>query len=611
MSPKRVVFLLLFIFAIIAKPQGIVAKSEPIKGGYMGTRNIDALPQMVQSGMNLALVKFNNIHWPMLESERKLLAKWANACEKSQIAFMPVINLWGSGEKKWITPQYHLYYDGVEFEQTPCPLEIEVYKNAVHNRMLEIASLSKSMAIAGVVIDLEMYGANLVAFKRFCLCDYCFERFLAGKAVAEPIDINDRYKYLVSSGQLGKYEEFASNWVEQMARQTQEQVHAVAPELVIGATDIEHPKAYNEALARGLGSGNKSVLAIAGPVYLSDYIDYIKKTQDRFSKKNINGKLVVGLWQDKIPPANLAAHYYQCAKESAGYWVYTLETLSKYATWTLPFDKKHYWQAIRKANDELDKLGLNHDYKSKLKPRRFETPVNTVFYKKMTIPTAEYVKIASTIQPKLKPLQLRNINKLLFIAKQGEKINYKVKCHKVRSSKQSHVKVVLLDKNKRILAQERASFAGNAHLRVTAPYSGTYIIAIQTFGNKAEIVKYSHPYSVSAETMAHFFSPPRSLYLYKHSKQFSGKLFFQTDGGGESVTATFKRLNGELLGEYEIFAKHEISLNFMKQTEGEIIELVITPKQPKYYGDVIIKVRSGLEKYISPFKNGLVQVTAN
>ncbi len=620
MSKKRRIFLLFFIFVCTAKAPSIapknidiVAKSEPIKGGYMGTRNIDVLPQMVQSGMNLALVKFNNIHWPMLESERKLLANWASACEKSKIPFMPVINLWGDGEKKWITPKYHLYYNGIEFKETPCPLETDVYKKAIHNRVLELAILSRSMPIAGVVIDLEMYGANLVAFKNFCLCDYCFERFLAGRPVAEPIAINNRYKYLVRSGQLKDYQKFTSNWVEQMARQTKEQLYVIAPKMTIGVFHLDLPVIYNEALAKGFGSGNKAALAFTEYTYSSGYNDYIKKKQNIFNEKNINAKLVVGIWQDKIPPDNLAEQYYQCAKESAGYWVYTLESLSKYAMWTLPlpFDKIRYWKAIRKANDELDKLALNHDYKSKLKARPFEMPINTNFYKNMTIPNARYVRNVSLTQPDIKPLQLRNINKLLFIAKQGETINYEIECHKIRNSEQSYVDITLLAKNNIVLAQERVSLIGNAKLKSIAPYSGTYIIALQTYGNKAEILKYSHPYSVSAETMAHFLSPSESLYLYKPHKSSSARIIFQTDGGKETVFATFKNQDGDLLAEYEIFAKHEINLKFRKQPGDEIIELVLIPKHPKYYGDVIINIRSGLEKYVSPFKKGLVHVTTN
>jgi hypothetical protein len=107
----------------------------------MGAWNLDVPEKMGQSGMNLALVKFNQLHTPIRVRERELLLKWAKICEQAGVQFMPVINLWGHYEKDWIRPQYHLYYKGVEFGETPCPLEVGVYELMVHKRVLEIDKL--------------------------------------------------------------------------------------------------------------------------------------------------------------------------------------------------------------------------------------------------------------------------------------------------------------------------------------------------------------------------------------------------------------------------------------------------------------------------------------
>jgi hypothetical protein len=97
-----------------------------------------------------------------------------------------------------------------------------------------------------------------------------------------------------------------------------------------------------------------------------------------YGRHRTNAKLVLGIWQDKFSPENLAEQYYHCAKDSAGYWIYSVGSLSsvippwyspkKVKEKALPFPKDNYWQAITLANKELDKLSTDPNYISFLKP---------------------------------------------------------------------------------------------------------------------------------------------------------------------------------------------------------------------------------------------------
>lgn len=599
----------IFLLTILSFVFPYQAFSDQVKmrAGYMGSRNIDILPKMAENGMNTAVVKFGELRWPMRPEEKKLILKWAEACKQYDIRFMPVLNLWGGDEKKWVQLRHHLYYDGIAYKQTPCPLDKEIYKLAVHNRLLEIAKLSQSMPIYGVVIDLEMYGANIVAYPDYCLCDYCFEKFLAGRTVSRPIGIGERQQYLIKTKQVDSYRNFTKDYIIGLAKQTRTDIEVIAPSLMIGAFHLDLDKTYNRGLLKGLSSGSEPVFAFTEMTYSTGHGSYIHETQKRFRDSGANARLVVGIWQDKFPPENLAEQYYYCAKDSSGYWIYTIESLSSYTKKTLPFDKKLYWQAILSADDELDKLTAEPGYKSSLKIRSFESPTRHIALDKITVEPVKYVKADVNINPTNKSVMLRRLNKLVFVAQQGDELNFEIDFDKKRGNDKYYAEVVLISQQGNVLAKDSAKLYSDAMLKATAPYSGTYAIIIETFGNAAKVVEFSHPYSVDAGQSANLLKPGDVLYLYKPAGSRMAKVEFAVDGIGESVTAAFKSLSGQVLGVYDIVAREMVTVPLGSNPEEEIIELEIKPRPNTYFEDVVIVVKSGLGKYISPFKYGIVK----
>lgn len=592
------------------KPQHSIQSPNKIRAGYMGTWNLDVLGEMAQNGMNVALVKFGRLHWPMRTKQWELLVRWADACEQAGLEFIPVINFWGAEEPKWVKPRYHLFYRDVEYPDTPCPLDADVYKLVVRNRLVELAKLSRQIKIAGAAIDSEMYGANMVTFPDCCLCDYCFERFLAGKAVPKPIPRGQRYDYIVSSGQLTAYKSFMKNSVAQLARHTREQVKSIAPGFKIGAPHLDRPVPYHQGLELGFGSGEQPFYVFLEGTYSKGYTTYIEKSAKRFSQPCVNIKCVVGIWQDKFPPENLAEQYYHCAKDSAGYWIYTMESLAKRSTTrALPFEKKQYWDAIHKANNELDKLAADPGYKSPLKVRSFEAPVKALSFKNMAVKPVEYIRPLSKVDSGIGPTILRFFNKLIFVAKKGDKLEFKIAYGRIKSGSAPYVEVGLISPRGDVLARDKTSFLSNAKLKTEAPYSGNYVIAVESYGNSAKVVGFSHPYSVDTGVMAHFIRPGGSLYLCKPAGSSSAKVTFEVDGIGESVTVTFKNEAGKILGVHDIVSKQTITVPLTRSGEDEIIELKIQPRSGAYFGDVAIRVESGLEKYISPFREAVVKAS--
>lgn len=338
-----------------------------IRGGYMNIRDISLLEQMYARGMNAALVKFGDIESPISPDQLQLLLKWSIQCKKHHIKFIPVINLWGWNEKKWITPNDYFIYRAKQKNKTPCPLDHNFYTKSIHNRLIELAKISKNLNIAGVVIDLEMYGADIKYFPEPCLCDHCFYKFLQQKKIEDSVPIKKRKSYLLSSALMDEYQKFQENHVKNLAIKTQEEVRKITPNLIIGACHLDRPHFYNRALLKGFGCNKIPVFAFTEMTYSKGYSSFIKQTVEEFRKNGANANLVAGIWQDKFPINTLPAQYYYCAKDCSGYWIYSLHSLLPEAKKEMPYSKQEYWQAIGKANFELYKSATDPNYKPPLK----------------------------------------------------------------------------------------------------------------------------------------------------------------------------------------------------------------------------------------------------
>ena len=566
------------------------------------------VPEMSRNGMNLALVKFKQVNAPLKLYQFRSIKEWVKTCQESGLKFMPVINFWGKHEKGWISPHHHLYYNGLEYSQTPCPLDIEVYEQSIHNRLLELARLSRKLKIAGCIIDVEMYGADRRVFPDLCLCDNCFEKFLAGRRVPKPILAHERHNYLKRTNQLDAYKVFMEEHIAKLARQTREQVELIAPDFLIGACRLDTNNTYSKGLAKGFGSGDKPALAFTEQTYRKGYQPYIEQTIQRFRNEHINANLVVGIWQYQFPVENLPEQYYHCARSSSGYWIYTLQSLHERNENPLPFPRSRYWQAIRKANDELSMLATVPDYQSALQVRPFRVPrrINPEDVNRL-----RYIKPPVTPATATKPLTLRGSNMLVFMAQQGEKLEFEVKFIKVSRYEGNVAELALRRGDGTVFAIDDATPAHNGILTATASYTGVYALTLDSRNHLVVVVKNSHPYSIDTSRQAHLmYLRDRSLYLWKPANCTSAQVVLTaSQHGRESYTATFCDESGWVLGKYDIIrTSKKVQIQLERKSVGEIIELKFEPLPNNSVRDVYIEIKSGFGKYISPTKSGLVHI---
>jgi hypothetical protein len=331
------------------------ASTGKICGGFMDNNDIERLQPMAENGLNTAIVAYWLMHSPPETKEQELVATWAQSCRNFNLGFMALFSLWGNGEKTWAKPTYYLTFGGKEYANTPCPLAS--YKTLVHDRFVALAQLSKTVPITGAVLDIEMYGADMINYDNLCFCDYCYGLFQKAHPSIDIVPKKNREQYLTDIGQMDNYKQFIDSQLTEMAHQTEKEVHQIAALFKIGATRLDNPNYYNESLAKGLGTEENPVLVFCERTYWVGYHPtIIKETIERFKTMGASASLIAGIWQDKWPTADLADIYYNCYMACDGYWIYSMETLNPSAksVFVGTESSKKYWQAIFDANKRLE-----------------------------------------------------------------------------------------------------------------------------------------------------------------------------------------------------------------------------------------------------------------
>ena len=188
--------------AAAAEPVLAGLLKQRLRGGYMSQGMTALAPKMHAAGMNLAMPKFGGLASPPSAGDLATLAAWRAACADNQIYLMPVFNFCGGAEAKWCGP-FRRYVDagGVEFLNTPCPVDEGYWSRCIASRFVDLATLAKGTVIAGAIVDLEMYGADFCTYLAPCHCDACFARFLKEKQRQDPVPAaTDRGAWLEANG---------------------------------------------------------------------------------------------------------------------------------------------------------------------------------------------------------------------------------------------------------------------------------------------------------------------------------------------------------------------------------------------------------------------------
>lgn len=408
---------------------------ERIRGGYLSAANLGpGQARMKAVGMNLLMPKFGGLQAPPTEDNLKLLRGWGESAKVNGLHLMPVFNFRGGETEKILTERREVTAGGQTMQRTPCPLDETFWTRYILGRTLWLAQHAKELGLDGAVLDPEMYGADHTTFSTVCYCDDCLREFLtaAGKPVPNPLPpAAQRVAWLKENGLENAFLARFIGRVQGFCRTIEEQAHAANPDFVIGVCLLDYSLPFMKGMAMGFGTETHPVLSFSESTYSPGYTEYVQKQQQTFAAMPAHVLLVPGLWQQQFPTENLAEQYYTCAAHSAGYWIYTFESLledvSKLPGYQLQEPADKYWEALKAANAELDKLTGDGKYVSTLKVRPFDPPLPVLAFADIPIP-------ALVAAPDNKPLtlgpvtvpRLRYRDPLAIIGKAGEPVKIKI-----------------------------------------------------------------------------------------------------------------------------------------------------------------------------------------
>ncbi len=468
-----------------------------LRGGYMGQSSTKVLEPMARAGMNTAIVKFGNATSPLGGKDVADLAALAAECEHEALSLMPVINWWGSAEPHFLpTYQHFITSTGATLPKTPCPYDAEFWERDVTSRLLALVGAVRSAALKAVCVDAEMYGADVLAYDGDCFCDRCFARWLASRSRRTPLPAPaDRARIVTAAGELDAYREVERETARRLAAACREPLGKARPGVRLGVLNADLANPFYEGLAQGLGTEQSPLLCFTEQTYNDGYSPLINATQSRYRSLGADVDLVAGIFQSKWAAEQLAEQLYYCAKSTAGYWIFTMETFLNPSYMPLPGLPRGYWEAIEKADQELDRLTANPSYASDLSLRPKVAAGPAVLWSEA--PQYNVLRPASGAAGNLPSLWLRRANRVYFWARKGEAVSFELTWRQL-GKYEDVASVGAVSPRGEPLASATARPNAPAEVRFSAAEDGLYGLALQAGMNAVEITRASHPFSVQA-----------------------------------------------------------------------------------------------------------------
>jgi hypothetical protein len=509
-----------------------------IRGGWLGAEDIRLVEPAAQAGIDTLLVAFFRLRVPLNGALREQLVQWATTCRRHGIDFWPTFGYLTEFEPGWVGP-YRQYVsgNGVRARHTPCPLDADFWRRTVEARCLLLADLSRQYPITGVVLDAEMYGADKPAFVDVCYCGDCVARTLqeAGRDPSPPYP-DARRQWLTDIGLLEQHFAMARRGVQQLADQTRARVGAIAPDLLLGALAIDMPQPVAEGMLLGFGRPERPVYDFSESTYVAGYTNYVPQAQARMERLGAYARMVCGVWQTKFLARTLPAHLYECARNSAGHWIYTLADFNKPDSGPLPGNPVDYWAAIRRANDELDQLARDPDYQTSLTIEPFVLPPKPVTAR--GVARLDLVPLAPPTGQAVPPAQLRNSNILYLYRAAGRQATLSLRLVSIANIRDGGQYLVISPDGQALTRGDLLEFDKPLDVELPGEQAGLHALVLGA-GSNVIRVEGHQPYAITASSTspARLFIVIPTLYLLANAGQREVVLQMGVGGEAERVRA--------------------------------------------------------------------------
>ena len=457
------------------------AEEQPLlKAGYLPfSAKIGVASKMREAGLNAVWPKITSFS-PSGDDERTLprLETWCETCATHDLELWPVINFAGGANELDFVPGFRreITLAGITQPHTPCPVDETYWRKVIFSRCVKLAELSRTRpSLRGVVLDLEMYGADHAGYSAACVCETCRR----GAGSSKPAELLA----------------WQRREVQRIAHELQREVHRVNEKFQFAAMHLEEPFAFHEGLALGLGTPDVPVIVAAERTYAAGYTVEVDTTRERLKRIGAHVRYLGGLSLTHHPAEQISPQLYALGSHGDGFWLYTLASLAAPTeqvaeAYRVPDPQAEYWSAFRSASDELDRFVTSRGQHVSPLIARLKSPDPRATLSKRVL------EAVSEQLPKL-PLagdetRLRRSNIAFVLLEQGETLRLSAQGVSISKQQTADGEVKVLDPEGREVLSRKVPLGQTAQIEWLAKTAGTYWVTT-SFGLNACELRVSNP----------------------------------------------------------------------------------------------------------------------
>ncbi len=566
--------------------------AEKIRAGYCGVATpVEHAQELADNGFNAVWAKMN--FDGNYDAEN---SAWGEACRDAGIGYFIVANTTGGAERALEGYRRAVDENGLPLE-IAC-LRDETFLDVVFRdralAMLDAAD-EGGYALAGFILDVETYGIKGNYHHLTCFCDTCWADYLAEEGIADAGEVTPagRMMWLVRNQRYPAYVGWqAAAWEATFARIAAE-LRERQPHLLLGNFHYMDT-AFHRALLRGVGTEDAPALVgWESPSYTGGLIDGAKQAL-YYEAIGAHAVDVGGQWIGRLMPDAAAAHAYQTAMNTAGYWLFNSSSLRSNwqetepnSPYYLPRPAEEYWAAYALANAEIDRSLADAEY---------ESPLNVDLGSKLAMPAVPSSPEAiekslaldrdavplhpeATDPPEVEAPWVRCAGMALIWAEAGQTISGRVETKQIGSYAMNGT-WALLGPSGVELASNMVRLGESEDLAVPATETGVHTLFLQV-GKNAIRADMQMPHAVLRDYLdgsVWFVYAPPPLYFFVPAEAQKFTLSIKPGGGQEGCDLRVFNADGdEVLEAIEASGLYEFEPPADQRGRAWRMELTDTP----------------------------------
>ncbi len=569
---------------------------------------------LADHGFNLGIIKLalDPADPPVDRKRLDAIRALAGGARNADVDFMPVLNWAGTPEVEFMAKAGRRFVnaEGREFSRTPCPNDPRQWKYAFEARALAIADEAEDGRPGGMLLDPEMYGANIGMYPGSgCMCDACWRQFLADTRTVAPVELDPakRQEWLREHGRQKLYEAHQEQVLTSLVRGAREAIHAEYPGFTLGFL-LYADTAFFRGLARGMGTPEMPAIIATESTYAAGYsTGGVDDMVTHLQRIGAHVQFVPGLWISRWHPEDLKAHAYHCAKHASGYWLFTTHSLALpperlKGDYAIPYPAVDYWRALKEANAELNKLHADPDYAGgpALGPRHsvyVPVAVGNVRFPALAPAGAEGPKGLKRFAAS----RLRGQAAVYLLSRVGGLTRIRLSCNRL-GNYGTGLSWLLLGPDKKTLAEGTVAVEETREITVTLP-PGSMCVLVGNAGSNTFQVDAENCYETyPVRPWLHLCSgvaPNLYFHVPEGTEEFS--VFLQTDNEAETVQCEvltpLDEVAGAAAGGFP--SPHEIRITAKPVDRGKTWRLRVRRASTGVFEDINIRFSDEIPPFIS------------